>query len=270
MDYQDHHEHIWKQYVNWFTDEQPSTAIDKLKDKKDQGPMGISVQFLKFNKESMIPILLNFFNAILQTGVIPQEWKRSLLIPIAKKGSTTEITNCRGVVQSVIPKLFDKLLTEKLYAVFHQIIPSFQHGFTRKRDTVTNLLNIAQELHSSILNAKVDVIYVDFSKAFDKVDHRLMAAKLARLSMPFLAFKVVMIFIIRREYIIKINGEPHSESFMTRSAVPQGSHCGPLLFDLYTIDIRDCVLNTRTQLLQYADDVKLYKMITNNDDKFDL
>lgn len=162
--YQNHHERIWDQYVNCFTEEQISNAIEKLKDKKDQGPMGISARFIKYNKDAMIPVLLNIFNAILQTDIIPQQWKTSYLIPIAKKGSTTEITNYRGVaIQSVIPKLFDKLLTEKLYAVFHQIIPHFQHGFTKKRNTVTNLMNMSQQLHTSISNATVDVIYVDFS-----------------------------------------------------------------------------------------------------------
>lgn len=131
-------------------------------------------------------------------------------------------------------------------------------------------MEITQDLHSSIGKSRIDVIYVDFSKAFDRIDHGIMASKLARYSTPLLPYKTIMNFIVQRRYIMKIDGEPQKEQFTTFSAVPQGSHCGPLLFIVYTADIKDIVAQLTSKLLQYADDLRLYKAITNEDDIRDL
>lgn len=93
-----------------------------------------------------------------------------------KKGSAADISNYRSIViQSVIAKLFDRIFTGKLTEVFKKIIPNFQHGFMKNRNTTTNLLEITQQLHNSISNARIDVIYVDFAKAFDKLDQKIGA-----------------------------------------------------------------------------------------------
>lgn len=73
---------------------------------------------------------------------------------------------------------------------------------------------------------QVDVIYFDFSKAFDTLNHSILAEKLAKYFMPFFIFFATMNFVINRKYHLKVNGQVMPHSFSTYSAVPEGSRCG--------------------------------------------
>lgn len=79
-----------------------------------------------------------------------------------------------------------------------------------------------------------------------------------------------MNFITQRRYLLKIDGIIPEQEFTTNSAVPQGSHCGPLLFNVYTADIQDVIYDLTTRMLQYADELKLYKVIHTIEDNRDL
>lgn len=148
--------------------------------------MLISVRFFKFNRDSIASVLLAIFNAVMETAHVPDTWKLEYITPISKKGAINIIGNYRGIaMQSVIPKMFDKLLTSKLYHHLHGTIPKTQHGFMPKRSTQTNLLDITQFLHERTkAGDAVDVLYFDFTKAFDQVDHGLLAVKLVAMSLP--------------------------------------------------------------------------------------
>lgn len=150
-----------------------------LDPKKDPGPMQITVAFIKHNVEKLLPIIHNIMNRTLEHGIIPAEWKKSFIIPIPKKGSKTDVKNYRGIaIQSVFPKIFDKLITSKIYHHLHSVIPFQQHGFMKNRSTTSNLLEITQFIHQNIARKnQVDVIYFDFSKAFDVLDHFKSAIK---------------------------------------------------------------------------------------------
>lgn len=103
--------------------------------------MKISATYLKYNAGILTPVLANVFNTILHTSVIPDNWKLSYLTPIPKKGNIHDVTNYRGIaMQSVIPKLFDMLITARLYQHLHFAIPENQHGFVKNKSTVSNLL----------------------------------------------------------------------------------------------------------------------------------
>lgn len=148
--YSAQHEKIWEQYLNYFTLNDVTNAIDKLDCAKDAGPMMISAKFVVFNRDKLAPILLDIFNSILHTGNFPVEWKKAFLTPIPKKGNLADVTNYRGIaMQSVIPKLFDMLITEKIYGHVASIIPQQQHGFVKNRSTTSNLLEITQYSYTS-------------------------------------------------------------------------------------------------------------------------
>lgn len=97
-----------------------------------------------------------------------------------KKGNLLDVQNYRGICQqSVIPKLFDRLLTQKLFAHVRDEIPKSQHGFIDKRSTCTNLCEMTQFIREQFKQGyQVDVVYMDFSKAFDRIDHGILARKL--------------------------------------------------------------------------------------------
>lgn len=152
--------------------------------------MLVTPQFLKYNKELLAPILLNIFNAILATGVVPYEWKMSYIIPIPKNGCLSQIENYRGIaIQSAIPKIFDKLITLKLSGLLGNIIPASQHGFVKSKSTVTNLMETSKFINESHdVAPQVDIVYFDFSKAFDQVYHFILAKKMCQISIPYLLY----------------------------------------------------------------------------------
>lgn len=268
--YKTDHQEKWHNYNNFFTLEEICDVIRTLDIRKDSGPMDLSVRFIKFNMRSIAPVLLNLFDAIMMSGIVPESWKISYLTPIPKKGKITEVGNYRGIaMQSVIPKIFDKLFTEKLYNYVHELIPRSQHGFIRKRSTMSNLYELTQFLHENIHRGnQVDVVYFDFSKAFDRVDHRILAKKLAALSIPYMPFKTIISFITNRKYILKVDGQAYQQhQFSTKSSVPQGSHCGPLLFLIMCHDINICIKNTMVNALQLADDTKFFHIVNTVADR---
>lgn len=137
-----------------------------------------------------------------------------------------------------------------------------------KRNTTSNLIEMTEFLHKQRgNNVQTDVVYFDYSKAFDKIDHHLLASKLVSLSMPLLPFLTVMNFITNRTYQLKVNNGPSGERFTSHSSVPQGSHCGPLLFATMCHDTASCIDNSDLNVLLYADDTKFYKVIKSMEDE---
>lgn len=255
------YDYLWNNFSLKTTTSEITQYIKDLKLNKDPGPMRITASFLQHNIDKIVPMLTDAINTVFQTGRIPTDWKTNFIIPIPKKGSTADIENYRGIaIQSCIPKIFDRILTRMLYDSIGPIIDSSQHGFMKGKSTTTNLLEITQFLHENSKN-QVDVIYFDFSKAFDKVRHDLLATKLCKLSIPFNFFKVLMKFIIGREYLLKINNTITEYRIFPLSSVPQGSHVGPILFVIFTNKMGI------PNILCYADDTKIYAKISSMDDR---
>lgn len=151
---------------------------------------------------------------------------KTFLLPIPKKGALNDVANYRGIaIQSTIPKIFDKLITDKLYLHLSKTIPKSQHGFMPARSTQTNLLEFTQFAQESINNGNaIDVLYFDFSKAFDKVDFGILAKKLAALSMPATLFTVLLNFITNQTYQLKIDNVIHQQMVRPLSSVPLRTH----------------------------------------------
>lgn len=153
--------------------------------------------------------LKHLFEAVIRVGRIPVEWKRSYICPIPKKGVISEIANYRGIsMQSCIPKLFDKILTGLMQKYIGPQISDAQHGFRSGRGTQSNLIEISQFIHEQIQGkGMVEVIYFDYSKAFDTISYRVLARKLAELAVPFNLYLTIMDFVVKRTYQIKMNNK---------------------------------------------------------------
>lgn len=240
-------------------------AINALDPAKDPGPMLIAANFFKYNIEQIAPIIQNIMESALQYGIFPSTWKRSYLIPIPKKGATNDVKNYRGIaIQSIIPKIFDKILTSRLQQHLTSLIPSTQHGFTKQKNTISNFIQISLFITDEIKKGnQVDVIYFDLSKAFDVVDHVILAQKLAKTSIPFALYIATMKFVIGRTYQLKIDGEALDIYYSPKSSVPKGSHCGPILFNSIAADISTCT--PKENQLSYADDTKFFSVVNTKD-----
>ena len=128
----------------------------------------------------------------------------------------------------------------------------------------SNLLVYQDHLLNAFENKfQVDSVYTDFSKAFDRVDHKLLLAKLKAYGMGEGALKWLCSFLSGRTQYVRINNHI-SNAISALSGVPQGSHLGPLLFLLFVNDIYLFIKNSH--FLMFADDLKLYSKITSLQD----
>ena len=121
------------------------------------------------------------FNLSLKEGVVPFEWKEANIIPLFK-GSRNKSENYRSVsLTSVICKLLERLIKDHMvdFLVRHKLLNSSQHGFLKARSCLTNMLCFLEEITKWIdVGSPVDIIYLDFQKAFDKVPHQRLLLKL--------------------------------------------------------------------------------------------
>ena len=104
----------------------------------------------------------------------------SYIIPLHKSGNKNEVANYRGIAKfSCIPKLCEQILTNQLKFLIHQIISPHQHGFLKHSSVETKLFEFVVKIFDGFsVGLQTDVIYTDFSKAFDRVNHCLPLKKL--------------------------------------------------------------------------------------------
>ena len=226
------------------------------------GPDKIPNSVLKFCANSLVTPLKYLFNLSLRAEIFPDVWKDSFVMPLHKKGSKTEISNYRGIAKlNSIPKLFEKIVTVHIVHSVAPIISTAQHGFTKGRSINTNLLEFTKNAIGGFANGcQTDVIYTDFSKAFDSVNHDLLSFKLDKIGFPPALIGWLRSYLLCRTQRVLFNGII-SNAITVSSGVPQGSHLGPILFILFLNDL-PAVIN-RVNILAYADDIKLYTCVTD-------
>jgi hypothetical protein len=241
------------------------TALAGLDVSKGPGDDGIPPSFIKRCADGLKSPLLHIFNLSLSKGLFPSKWKDSYLIPIFKSGKRNEVGNYRGVaILSCFAKLFEVITYGYIFFAIKSSLPTNQHGFVSGRSTVTNLIEFTSfVLNSMESGCQVDSIYTDFSKAFDKVNHRLLLLKLTCLGFGGNFLNWIASYLTGRCQYVKI-GNSRSRLFPVKSGVPQGSHLGPLLFILFLYDVNVCFKSVR--FLLYADDLKIYFQVRNSSD----
>lgn len=246
------------------TESSVSDAIRRLKPKLSQGHDGIPSFLIRDCSPALIAPLTKLFNISLRTGVFPDVWKIGKVCPVFKSGSREAVENYRPI--SILPALsgvFERVLYDLVYDNVKDIISDKQHGFVKSRSTVTNLTCLTQHV-SEVLDegGQVDVIYTDFSKAFDRIDHGIILSKLGAAGFG----DTLLVFFGsylrgRRSYVQYMNYT--SAKYALSSGVPQGSILGPLFFVLYINDICEFL---GSHVLLYADDLKIYRRIRSLED----
>ncbi|XP_052788794.1 uncharacterized protein LOC128223557 [Mya arenaria] len=156
--------------------------LKKLNPNKATGPDMIPSRILKELADQCAPYLSTIFNKCLQSGEVPSIWKTANVSAIFKKGQRFKASNYRPVsLTCICCKLLEHIVVSNVMKHFdsHDILTDSQHGFRRKRSCETQLVTLVDELISSMSKGKqFDLAVLDFSKAFDKVPHRRLLAKL--------------------------------------------------------------------------------------------
>ena len=139
-----------------------------------------------------------------------------------------------------------------------------QHGFRSGRSCLSALLDVFDDLmHMLSSDTTVDMIYLDFSKAFDKVDHGVLLHKLKDLGITGKLGIWFFQFLTNITHYVRIPGGISKDSPVL-SGVPQGTVLGPLLFLIMILDINKGT--TSSKLVSFADDTRVYSNIAEADD----
>ena len=238
-----------------------------LNQNKSHGPDGINGKILRNCAVSIAYPLSILFNLSFSTGHIPSEWKLANIVPVHKKGDKNAIENYRPIsLTCLIMKIFEKCIRNELLRLCQDKIHFSQHGFLPSKSCTTQLIPFVNDITLNLNNNyTTDIIYFDFAKAFDSVNHDIILSKLKyEFKIDGLMLKFLRDYLQNRKQRVVV-GDVTSLELDVLSGVPQGSIIGPLLFVLFINDIHKCV-SPGTNVALYADDTKIWRAIKSESD----
>ena len=240
--------------------------LQKLNPNKSQGPDNVSPRILKELAEDISPYLTLLFKKSLDLGVVPMAWKEANVCPIFKSGKKSDPNNYRPIsLTSIIVKILEHIIFSCVmkHLTKNNLLNDAQHGFLPGRSCESQLILLNHELQKSLEDHyHSDLVFLDFSKAFDTVPHQRLLAKVSGYGVHLQALEWIRSFLSNRRQRVAISGEI-SDWVPVTSGVPQGSVLGPLLFLLYINDLCD-VVQSRIKL--YADDTLVFREINSIQD----
>ena len=249
-------------------EEEIQNAISAMDQNSTAGPDGITAKFLIKTKENISVPLAIIMRKSIDQGQIPDVLKLAYVTPIHKGGSKLKPENYRPVsLTSHIMKIFERVVKVQLikHLKENNLINPGQHGFVPGRSTQTQLLDHFCRVYEALEEGvRLDTVFLDFAKAFDKVDHNILIRKLAENKIKGKLGRWIKEFLINRKFRVVANGEM-SEEQEVRSGVPQGTVLAAILFIIMINDIDEDI--KRCIVRCFADDTRINMKVKTEEDK---
>lgn len=256
------------------TQNEINVCLKNMKTKKAPGIDGVIIEAVLKGKEIIVPKLEILFNKIMDSGVYPERWCKAILCSLYKGGNRNEPGNYRGIsLLSVIGKIFTKIINERLvqWAIDNDECHEEQAGYKRGYSTVDQIFNL-QALGQKYLSRKGGrfyAMYVDFSKAFDRIPHKMLLYQMLKRGMHGQIIKVIRSMYSQLKSCIRLDNNCLTEYFDCSVGTRQGCMLSPFLFTFYLNELIESINSgegngiyvdevwSDVKLLLYADDIVL-------------
>ena len=234
-------------------------VLRSLKTDKASGPDGIPPKYLEEFADELVSVFCRLFHLILIFCTYPSSWKHALVQSVPRKGDRSNPSNYYPIaLPSAIAKVYETLLISHFikHLESNNLFSEYQHGFRKARSTGDLLFYLTHTWSSSLRNfGESFVVALDISKAFDRVWHKVLLAKLPSYGFTPSFCKLISSFLSNR-FISDVVDGATSASFPVSSGVAQGSVLSPTLFLLF---INDLLRASASDVHSFADESALHK-----------
>ena len=197
---------------------------------------------------------------------MPTAWKEANVTPVFKDGNAACVENYKPIsLLCILSKVLERCVYNHIYHFISSRINKLQHGFQRQKNCSTQLIQVYHNILEALDKCnEIDIIYLDFTKAFDKVSHPLLLQKLEEFGFRGRLMMWLGSYLSGRKHRVVLEGQ-QSDWLAVSSGVPQGSILGPLLFSIFINDLPNQIASP-SQMGLYADDSKMFRVTKNEDD----
>ena len=237
------------------------------------GVDGINARQLKLSMPNCVSVITHLINYSFSTCEFPDKWKYAIVKPLPKAHSAALPTDYRPIsLLPTVSKVLEKIVSVQVlkYLKNHELMDPLQSGFKESHSTLSALLKVTNDIFDALDNSEVSIlVLLDYSKAFDTINHQLLLAKMQALGFKYSALDWFSSYLSNRFQTVVVEDEKSSWQSVA-NGVPQGSVLGPLLFSILVSDLRHCIQCSRYHM--YADDTQLYlhTSVTNLPRAFDM
>jgi hypothetical protein len=218
----------------------------------------LPIRLFKLINENISPILSQLINMCFEQGYYPDLIKIGRVIPVHKSGDRKSMNNYRPIsTLSIVNKIFERVLSDRIMAFFekHKLLFENQFSYRKLKDTQRATLLLINEILPLLGTDEMALcVFLDFSKAFDTVNHSKLLSKLERYGVRGTANDLIRSYLTNRKQYVQ-NGDISSEVLAVEEGVPQGSVIGPLLYIIYANDLH-YLIKERLSIM-YADDTTI-------------